>query len=58
MTPLLLVRLELEELPLALVLASSAEDERRLRHWLAAPAVRRRVLAAVEDALDELREAA
>jgi hypothetical protein len=52
--PLLLVRVELEELPLAVVLASSAEDEARLRAWLAQPAARRRLLDAVEHALDEL----
>jgi hypothetical protein len=56
--PALLVRLELEERPRALVLAASAEDEARLRVWLTRPAVRRRLLAALEDVLNLLEEAA
>jgi hypothetical protein len=58
--PSLVLRVELEESPRALVLAASAEDERRLRVWLARPAVRRRLLAALEDVLDllERKEAA
>jgi hypothetical protein len=52
--PVLLVRVELE-LPLAaIVLATTSEDEERLRVWLSSPAACRHVLQAVEDALDEL----
>lgn len=54
--PVLLVRVELEELPVAIVLATSHEDERRLRMWLADPRTRSRVLEAVEDALDDVAE--
>lgn len=52
--PLLLVLLELKELPVAIVLASSAEDEARLRAWLTSASARAHVLQAVEDALLEL----
>jgi len=54
--PLLVVRVELEELPVAIVIATSEEDEQRLRVWLSTPAARRHVLQAVEDALDALAE--
>lgn len=54
--PILLVRVELEELPVSIVLASTAEDENRLRVWLSNPAARLHVLRAVEDALDQLAE--
>jgi hypothetical protein len=52
--PILLVRVELEELPVSIILASSAEDEARLHAWLSGPLARRHVLRAVEDALDDL----
>lgn len=52
--PILLVRIKLEELPVAIVLASTWEDEQRLRAWLASPVSRHPVLRAVEDALDDL----
>jgi hypothetical protein len=52
--PILLVRVELEELPVSTAVASCAEDEARLRVWLSTRAARRHVLQAVEDALDQL----
>ena len=54
--PILLVRVELEELPVSILLAGSYEDEQRLRVWLSSPGTRRIVLEAVEDALDELAD--
>jgi hypothetical protein len=52
--PILLVRVELEQPPVSIIVASTAEDEERLRVWLASPAARRHILRAVEDALDGL----
>jgi hypothetical protein len=52
--PTLLVRVKLEERPRAIILAATAEDEERLRVTLSRPAARRRLLAAVEHALDDL----
>jgi hypothetical protein len=52
--PILLVRVELEELPVSIVFASTQEDEARLRAWLSGPLARRHVLRAVGDALDDL----
>ena len=52
--PILLVRVELEELPVAIVIASTAEDEARLRAWLCSPAARRHVLRSVKDVLDDV----
>jgi hypothetical protein len=58
--PLLLVRLELEELPVVVIVATTAGDEARLRHWLTSSSTRRRLFECLADALDELafREAA
>ena len=53
-TPLLIVELELEGNPRALVLSPTYEDEMCLRRWLTSPVARRRILQAVECALDDL----
>jgi len=50
--PALLLLIELEGAPLVSLVASTLEDERRLRLWLS-PATRRRLLAAIEHAFDE-----
>jgi hypothetical protein len=52
--PALLLRVDLEEIPLAILLASSAEDEERIRVAMTRPATRQRILAAVAAALDDL----
>jgi hypothetical protein len=54
--PTLLVRLDLKQPPISLVLAGSWEDEQRIRFALTRPATRRRVLAAFAAALDDLAE--
>ncbi len=54
--PILLVRVELEQLPVSIVIAASAEDETRLRGRLESRGARRSVIQAVEDALDELAQ--
>lgn len=54
--PILVVRVELEAIPVAIVHAGSLEDEQRLRAWLASPATRMRILDAIADALDDLEE--
>jgi hypothetical protein len=53
---MLLLQVELEEAPLAIVHASTSEDEQRLRLWLSTPGARRHVVRAVEDAIDQLAE--
>lgn len=56
--PVLLVHIELEELPVVRLFCDTAEDEARLRSWLGRPPARRRLLDALEDVLNELaREA-
>lgn len=52
--PLLLVRVELEGLPVLMILAASAEDEARVHAWLSSSAVRQRILEAVAHLLDDL----
>lgn len=52
--PTLIVRLDLEQPPTSLVVAGNREDEQRIRVALTRPATRRRVLAAVAAALDDL----
>ena len=52
--PILLVRVELEELPVSVVVAATAEDEQRLRLWLQSPGARRSIVDAIADCLDDL----
>lgn len=49
---------ELEEMPVVRLEADHLETENRLLVWLDSPAVQRSLIAALRDALDELREAA
>jgi hypothetical protein len=50
---MLLVRAQLEELPVFQLVADTAEDEERLRCWLASPVTRHRLLDALLDAFEE-----
>ncbi len=54
--PVLVIRIEVEGSPCAIVLAGSLEDEWALCAWATSPRTRRRIVAAVEDALDALAE--
>lgn len=56
--PLLLVVVELEELPVVRLFCDTLEDEARLRGWLAGSAARRRLMYAVEDAINDLMQEA
>ncbi len=54
--PVLLIRIEVEGSPCAIVLAGSLEDEWALCAWATSPRTRRGIIEAVEDALDELSQ--
>lgn len=54
MRPRLEIVVELEERPRVRIRAARLEDEQRLGRWLERYTVRRRVLAAIKDALDDV----
>ena len=54
--PILVIRVEFEQVPVSVIVAASEADEQRLLSWLTNPAARSRIVRAVEDALDGLAQ--